>query len=31
MLEKSDFEQEYWSKTAIGMYKKGHDSIRFMK
>ena len=31
MLENSDFEQEYWSKTAIGIYKIGHDSIRLMK
>ena len=31
MLENSDFEQDYWSKTATGIYKKGHDSIRLMK
>ena len=26
-----DFEQNYYSKTAYGIYKIGHDSIRFMK
>ena len=26
MLENSDFEQNYWSRTAIGIYKIGHDS-----
>ena len=31
MLENSDFEQNYWSRTAIGLYKIGHDSIRLMK
>ena len=31
MLENSDFEQNYWSRTAIGIYKIGHDSIRLMK
>ena len=31
MLENSDFEQIYWSGTAIGLYKIGHDSIRLMK
>ena len=31
MLENSDFEQNYWSKTAIGVYKIRHDSIRIMK
>ena len=31
MLENSDFERNYWSKTAIGVYKIGHDSIRLMK
>ena len=31
MLENSDFEQNYWSRTAIGIYKNGHDSIRLMK
>ena len=30
MLENPDFEQDYWSKTAIGIYKKEHDSIRLM-
>ena len=28
MNEKSDFEQDHWSRTATGMYKIGHDSIR---
>ena len=31
MLENSDFEQNYWSRTAQGVYKIGHDSIRLMK
>ena len=31
MLENSDFEQNYWSRTATGIYKTGHDSIRLMK
>ena len=31
MLENSNFEQNYWSKTATGVYKIGHDSIRLMK
>ena len=31
MLENPDFEQDYWSRTAIGIYKIGHDSIRLMK
>ena len=31
MLENSDFEQNYWSRTAKGIYKIGHDSIRLMK
>ena len=31
MLENSDFEQNYWSKTAIGVYEIGHDSIRLSK
>ena len=31
MLENPDFEQNYWSRTAIGVYKIGHDSIRLMK
>ena len=31
MLEISDFGQDYWSRTAIGIYKNGHDSIRLMK
>ena len=31
MLENSDFEQDYWSRTADGIYKIGHDSARLMK
>ena len=31
MLENPDFEQNYWSRTAKGIYKTGHDSIRLMK
>ena len=31
MLENTNFEQNYWSRTAQGVYKIGHDSIRLMK
>ena len=31
MLENSRFEQNYWSETATGVYKNGHDNIRLMK
>ena len=31
MLENPDFEKDYWSKKATGIYKIGHDSIRLMK
>ena len=31
MLANSDFEQNYWSRTAKGIHKIGHDSIRLMK
>ena len=31
MLENPDFEQDYWSRTAEGIYKTGHDSIRLRK
>ena len=31
MLENPDFEQDYWSRTAIGVYENGHGSIRIMK
>ena len=31
MLENHDFEQNYWSRTATGNYRIGHDSIRLMK
>ena len=30
-LENSDFEQNYWSRTAKGIYTIGHDSIRLKK
>ena len=31
MLLNSNFEQNYWSRTAKGIYKIGHDGIRLMK
>ena len=31
LLKNPDFQQNYWSRTAIGIYKVGHDSIRLMK
>ena len=31
LLEKPNFEQNYWSRTATGIYKIGHDSIPLMK
>ena len=31
MIKNPDFEQNYWSRTAIGIYKVGHDSIRLIK
>ena len=31
MIENSDFEQDYWSRTADAIYKIRHDSIRLMK
>ena len=31
MLENSDLEQNYWSRTAEGIYKSGHDGIQLMK
>ena len=31
ILENSDFEQNHYSRTAIGIYKLGHDSIRLTK
>ena len=30
-LKNPNFEQNYWSRTATGIYKIGHDSIRLMK
>ena len=30
MLENPNSEQDYWSRTATGIYKIGHDSIRLM-
>ena len=31
MLENPNFEQDYWSRTASGIYKIGHNSIRLLK
>ena len=31
MLENPDLEQDYYSRTATGIYKNGHDSIRLME
>ena len=31
MIKNPDFEQNYWSRTATGIYKIGLDSIRLMK
>ena len=31
MIKNPDFEQNYWSRTAKGIYKMGHDSVRLMK
>ena len=31
MLKNSDFEQDYWSRTATGIYKIGHNSFRLKK
>ena len=31
MLESPDFEQDYWSRTATGINKNVHDSIKLMK
>ena len=31
MLENPDFYENFWSRTATGIYKIGHDSIRIMK
>ena len=31
LLKNPDFEQNYWSRTAQGIYKIGHESIRLMK
>ena len=31
MLLNPNFEQNYWSRIAVGIYKIGHDSIRLMK
>ena len=30
-LENPDFEQDYWSKLAGGIYRRGHDSITLLK
>ena len=31
MCDNPDFEQDLYSRTAVGLYKIGHDSIRLMK
>ena len=31
MLENTNFEQDHYSRTATGIYKNGHDSIRIIK
>ena len=31
MLKNPNFEQNFWSRTVKGIYKKGHESIRLMK
>ena len=31
MNESPGFEQDYWSGTAISIYKVGHDSVRILK
>ena len=31
MNENPVFEQDYWSRTAIGTYKMGHDRVRLMR
>ena len=31
MLDNSGFEQDYWSRTAIGIIKIAHDGIRLKK
>ena len=31
MLLNPNFGQSYWSRTAKGIYKTGHDSFRLMK
>ena len=30
MLKNPSFEQIYWSRTAVGIYKKGHNCFRLM-
>ena len=31
MMKNQDFEQEYWSRSAEGVYKNAHDSFRLLK
>ena len=31
MIVNPDFEQDFWSRTATGIYKIGHDSFKLMK
>ena len=31
MFVNSDFQQNYWSRTATGIFKTGHDCVQLMK
>ena len=31
MSENPDFEQNYWTRTATGIYKMGHDCLKLLK
>ena len=31
MIKNPDFEQNYYSRTAVGFYKIGYESLRLMK
>ena len=31
MLENPNFEQDYWSRTAVGIYRSGHDCVRLVQ
>ena len=30
MIENPDFEQDYWTRTAMGVYRMGHDNNRYL-